>query len=134
MAKHHIEPVVFFPIGSKTTASAPTSKDQTKYFRGIGIHHENDIDHSLPVHIWNSTPRAYNVDGQMMEFGFLALERQKLCRRTEGSVLLLTVVTVRRPEHERSVGIQLIRISLSERFSMIAFAPNGHPVWSNKRT
>ena len=43
------------------------------------------------------------------------------------SGLLLTVVTVRQTEHERSVGIQLIRISLSERFSMIAFVREWSP-------
>lgn len=74
-----IESVGFFPIGSKTTASTPTSKDQWKHFRGIGIHHENVIDHSLPV------PRA-SADWQKLEFSFLILERQKLCGRTEGSV------------------------------------------------
>jgi len=43
------------------------------------------------------------------------------------SGLLLTVVTVRQTERERSVGIQLIRIWLVERFSMIAFAREWSP-------
>ena len=135
-SKHHIEPVVFSPIGSKTTASTPTSKDQWKHLRGIGIHHENVIDHSLPVHIWNSTPRA-NADWQTLEFGFLILERQKLCGRTDGSVRSVVDSCDCETDRARKIRGDSTHSSVSHWVSVSVWLPlcaNGHPVWSNKRT
>ena len=63
---------------------------------------------------WNSASWSLNVRN--------FVEGQK-----DPSGLLLTVVTVRQTERERSVGIQLICIWLVERFSMIAFAREWSP-------